>query len=217
MSFAPDTADYTRNELTADRLVHISGLCLGIAGAVAIISVSAPAGVGIAIACAIYAASLVAMLVCSAAYHLARTSTRRVLLRRLDHAAIFLLIAGTYTPFTTCRLHGAWAVGMTAGVWLGALAGIAIKLMSPHRLIGVSTALYLALGWIILIGLKPIVAALDTTTLALLGLGGIIYSAGALIHNWRSLRFHNVIWHAMVVIAAACQYAAIIHGVVLAG
>jgi len=215
MSFVPDTADYTPNELVADRLVHVTGLSLGVTGAVAIVALAAPAGFGLAVPCAIYAASLMTMLACSAAYHLARTSARRVLLRRLDHAAIFLLIAGTYTPFTTCRLQGAWAIGMTAGIWLGALAGIAVKLISPHRLTGVSTALYLSLGWVILVGLKPIIAAVDATSLALLVLGGIVYSAGALVHNWRSLRFHNAIWHAMVVIAAACHYAAIVHGVVL--
>jgi hemolysin III len=155
------------------------------------------------------------MLVCSAAYHLARSSARRAFLRRLDHAAIFLLIAGTYTPFTTCRLHGAWAVGMTVAVWGGALAGAATKLLSPHRLIGLSTAIYLALGWIVLVGIKPFVAVLDPTTLTLLALGGVVYSIGAPVHHWRSLRFHNAVWHAMVLIAAACHYAAIVHGVVL--
>jgi hemolysin III len=215
MSFVPDAADYAPVELIADRLVHLIGISLGIVGVFALLDIAASAGARTFIACLVYGGSLVAMLVCSGAYHLARSSARRAFLRRLDHAAIFLLIAGTYTPFTTCRLHGAWAVGMTAAVWGGGLAGVAIKLVSPHRLIGVSTTIYLALGWIVLVGIKPFITVLDPTTLALLALGGVVYSVGAPIHHWRSLRFHNAIWHAMVLIAAACHYAAIIHGVVL--
>jgi hemolysin III len=216
MSFVPDATDYAPDELVVDRLIHVTGIALGIVAALAPLDIAARASAPVFIACLVYATSLVAMLVCSAAYHLARSSARRSLLRRLDHAAIFLLIAGTYTPFTTCRLQGGWAVGMTVAVWLGALSGVAIKLISPHRLLGISTAIYLALGWIVIVGIKPITAVLDPMTLALLALGGLVYSVGAPIHHWRSLRFHNAVWHAMVLIAAACHYAAIVHGVVLA-
>jgi hemolysin III len=216
MSFVPDATDYTPAELIADRLIHLIGVSLGIIGALALLAVAAGAGTRTFVACLVYAASLVAMLTCSAAYHLARSSTRRAFLRRFDHAAIFLLIAGTYTPFTTCRLYGGWAIGMTVAVWSGALAGVAVKLVSPHRLIGLSTAIYLALGWIVIVGIKPFIAVLDPETLTLLALGGVVYSIGAPIHHWRSLRFHNAVWHAMVLIAAACHYAAIVHGVVLA-
>jgi hemolysin III len=217
MSFVPDTTDYAPVELIVDRLIHLIGIFLGIAGALILLNIAAGAGARIFVACLVYAASLVAMLVSSAAYHLGRSLARRAFLRRLDHAAIFLLIAGTYTPFTVCRLHGGWAVGMTVAVWSGALAGAAIKLISPHRLIGVSTAIYLALGWIVVVGIKPFIAVLDPMTLTLLALGGVVYSIGAPIHHWRSLRFHNAVWHAMVLIAAMCHYASIVHGVVLAG
>jgi len=216
MSFVPDATAYTSDELIADRLVHLIGVSLGFVGALALLDTATKAGARALLACLVYAASLLAMLVCSAAYHLARSSVRRGILRQLDHAAIFLLIAGTYTPFTACRLQGGWAVGMTIAVWGGALAGVAVKLLSPHRLIGVSTAIYLALGWIALVGVKPFVAVLDPSTLVLLALGGVVYSLGAPIHHWRSLRYHNAIWHAMVLVAAACHYAAIVHGVVLA-
>ena len=156
MSFVPDVADYTPVELIVDRLIHLIGISLGIIGALALLSI-ARAGAPIFVACLVYAASLIAMLVSSAAYHLARSSARRAFLRRLDHAAIFLLIAGTYTPFTICRLHGGWAIGMTVAVWSGALAGVAIKLFSPHRMVGVSTAIYLALGWIVIVIRKGII------------------------------------------------------------
>ena len=95
------------------------------------------------------------MLGCSAAYNLASSAPRREFLRQLDHAAIFLMIAGTYTPFTTCRPHGVWAIGMTAAVWTGALTGAVIKLICPSRIERVSIVAYLGLGWIILAGTRP--------------------------------------------------------------
>lgn len=127
------------------------------------------------------------------------------------------MIAGTYTPFTVCRLHGMWAIGLTAWVWIGALAGAAVKLTRPVRSGAFSTAAYVALGWIALVGIRPILAAVDPLSLILIGIGGAIYSIGVGFHHWRSLRFHNAIWHAMVLAAACCHFAAVLDGVVLAG
>jgi hemolysin III len=104
------------------------------------------------------------MLACSAAYNLAVKVSPRALLRRLDQAAIFLMIAGTYTPFTTCRLHGAWAIGLTATVWIGAVFGAVLKLLSFPHLERVSVAAYLGLGWMILVGLHPLLASVDATS-----------------------------------------------------
>jgi hemolysin III len=153
---------------------------------------------------------------CSAAYHLGSNTPRKEFLRSLDHAAIFLMIAGTYTPFTTCRLHGVWAIGMTAAVWTGATTGAAMKLMCPRSLKRGSIVAYLALGWMILVGLRPMLALVDALTAILIGVGGLLYSVGVGFHLWRALRFHNAIWHSFVLVAASCHYAAILHGVVLA-
>jgi hemolysin III len=209
-------ARYSANERAADRAVHIAGLVLGVAGAAILLGLAARTGRSLVlVASLIYAMSLVTMLVCSTLYHHS-TQAYRPVLRRLDHAAIFILIAGTYTPFTTCRLHGAWAVGLTIAVWAGALGGVAVKLLGPVRSTVLSTAVYIALGWIGIVALRPILAAVDPLSLILIAVGGMIYSIGAGIHRWRSLRFHSAIWHAMVVIAAACQFAAVLRGVVLA-
>jgi hemolysin III len=164
----------------------------------------------------VYCVCLVAMLGCSAAYNLAANTSRRELLRQLDHAAIFLMIAGTYTPFTTCRLHGVWAIGMTTAVWTGAVTGAAMKLVRPNRVEQVSTFAYLALGWIIVVGIRPLVSSIDVQTAVLIVVGGVLYSIGTGFHLWRALPFHNVIWHIFVLVAAGCHYAAILHGVVLA-
>jgi hemolysin III len=164
----------------------------------------------------VYSVCLLTMLGCSAAYNLAANAPRRRLLRRFDHAAIFLMIAGTYTPFTTCRLDGVWAIGMTTAVWIGAVAGAAMKLIYPNRIERVSIVAYLALGWIILAGIRPLLSSLDARTALLIGVGGVLYSIGTGFHLWRALPFHKAIWHSFVLVAAGCHYAAILHGVVLA-
>jgi channel protein (hemolysin III family) len=117
-----------------------------------------------------------------AAYNLTPNAPRRGLLRQLDHAAIFLMIAGTYTPFTTCRLHGVWAIGMTAAVWTGAVTGAVMKLICPRRIERVSIVAYLALGWIILVGIRPMLSSLDVRTALLIGVGGVLYSIGTGFH-----------------------------------
>jgi hemolysin III len=91
-----------------------------------------------------------------------------------------------------------------------------MKLICPHRIARVSTAAYLALGWIILVGMRPLLSSVDVQTAVLLGVGGVLYSIGTGFHLWRTLPFHNAIWHGFVLVAASCHYAAILHGVVLA-
>jgi hemolysin III len=164
----------------------------------------------------IYSICLLTMLGCSAAYNLVSNGPRREFLRQLDHAAIFLMIAGTYSPFTTCRLHGVWAIGMTATVWTGAITGAVMKLICPRCIRRGSIVAYLALGWMILVGMRSMLGSVDALTALLIGVGGLLYSIGVGFHLWRALPFHNAIWHSFVLVAAGCHYAAILHGVVLA-
>lgn len=217
MTAIPTVARASAAERSADRWVHLAGLVLGGVSTAIMLSIAARSTPGVFAATLVYAASLLAMLGCSTLYHHHPARAYQPLLRRLDHAAIFVLIAGTYTPFTTCRLHGAWAVGMTLAVWAGAISGVILKLTGPVRSGGLSTLAYIALGWIVLIGLRPILQAVDPQALILVATGGVTYSIGAAVHRARSLPFHNAIWHAMVLIAAACQYVAILQGVLLAG
>ena len=158
----------------------------------------------------VYSACLIAMLGSSANYHLAPQSTRRDLLQRLDLAAIFLMIAGTYTPFTARALPGDWAVAMTGSVWALALAGAYVKLRCPHRLERVDLALYLGLGWMIVIAWDPLVSSIDETTLVFVVIGGALYTIGTAFHVWRTLRFQKAIWHGFVLVAAGCHYAAVL-------
>jgi len=195
--------------------VHITGLSAGALGGLTLLGLTLGFGhLGQAAAIGVYAGCLVIMLLASAAYNLA-SPRRRPLLRRLDHAAIFLMIAGSYTPFTTQRLQGAWAIGMTASVWALALAGAAGKLFLPGLSKGFWVALYLALGWVAVIAVRPLLAGVSLAAMALLLAGGLVYSLGVIVYLNKSLPFRRAIWHGFVVAAAAAQYAAVLIGVVL--
>lgn len=199
----------TRDQM-ADRVVHVVGIGLGTAAAIALVVVTAIDGeAGDLVPILIYAIGLVAMLGCSAAYNVFNASLRREWLRRFDHAAIFAMIAGTYTPFTT-RLAGDWASGLTAAIWAVAATGIVLKLLRPRHIEAISIVLYLALGWIGLVAVGPFRSALDARTLALLTLGGVIYTAGVVFHLWRRLPYQNAIWHGFVLVAASVHYVAVI-------
>jgi hemolysin III len=207
----------TPAERAADGWVHVAGLTAAGIGGLILLGFSLGVGrLGLTAAIAVYAACLVIMFVCSTAYNMA-SAKRRPLLRRLDHAAIFLMIAGSYTPFTTQRLHGGWAVGMTASVWTLALAGAAGKLFLPGLGKRFWLALYLALGWAVVVAIKPMLAGVSLAAMILLAIGGLIYSTGAIVYVSRKLRFRRAIWHGFVVAAAATQYVAVLTGVVLPG
>ncbi len=208
---------YSRGELVADRTIHFVGVVAGIAGVVVLISLvvvrSHWAELGPVVA---YSAGLVAMLSFSAAYNLNYQGPHGTLLRRLDHAAIFLMIAGTYTPFTVNGLTGAWSIAMTTLVWTLAVAGIAVKLIGPvHRSTFYSAILYLALGWIGLVAIQPFLDGLSVPVLILLGVGGLLYSIGVVFHALQRLPYQNAIWHGFVLAGAAAHFAAVL-GIVIA-
>ena len=203
--------DLLARELLADAVVHALGLALGCVGTAALIVLAVVAGsLTVLLSLMVYSAGLLGMLGCSAAYNLLRASRRRDWLRRFDHAAIFVMIAGTYTPITTLGLEGAWSVGLTLVIWSIAITGIALKLWQPRRIEAVSVVLYLALGWIGLVALDPLLSSLSGSTLGLVAAGGFLYSIGVVFHLWRTLPYHNAIWHGFVLAAAVLHYMAVL-------
>jgi len=217
LRLAAPLRSYAHDEIMLDRRIHQLGVVLSVVGASGLMGFLALSGrLAMVLPCLAYAVGLMATFICSAAYNLAPPSPRRDLLRRFDHAAIFVMIAGTYTPLTVIRLSGTWSVAMTATMWALASAGMALKLFWPHRFERGSVVLYLALGWSGLVALKPLIETLDRETLWLLGAGAVLYSAGTIFHVRHTMRFQNAIWHGFVLSAAICHYGAILHGVVFA-
>lgn len=205
---------YRSGERAADRWVHIVGIGGGIAGATAVGAVAAARGSALLLLCAaVYAAGLLAMLGCSELYNLAPPSPRKEFLRRLDHAAIFAMIAGTYVPFALGALGGTTGLALVAGVGLLAAGGIAIKLLPPRCLERLSIAVYLLLGWSVVLVAEPVALALSAGGLSRVLAGGALYSAGVGFHLWRRLPFHNALWHGFILAAAACHYAAVMREV----
>jgi hemolysin III len=203
--------DYDRVELIADGTIHAIGVSLGLIGAVVIVVMAAQSGAATDIpSILIYAVGLLAMLGFSAAYNMWPISPVKWVLRRFDHSAIYLMIAGTYTPFVGQLKDGVASAGLLLGVWLTAIIGVALKLLMPGRFDRTAIALYLILGWSCVVAYGPISAALPNASLWLLVAGGVLYSIGVIFHAWRKLRFHNAIWHGFVLAAACCHYSAVL-------
>jgi hemolysin III len=206
--------DYDRGETLADAVVHILGLAVAIGGAAVLAILAVREGDLMELtAVAIYLAGFLAMFGFSAAYNLWPISPFKWWLRRLDHSAIYLLIAATYTAFML-PMHGTAPTLVLAIIWAVALAGIAIKLFWPGRLDRTAVGLYLSMGWSGVFTIGPITAALAPVTLWLIGAGGVLYSVGVVFHAWSSLRFQNAIWHGFVLAAALCHYAAVVTSLV---
>jgi hemolysin III len=209
--------NYSFAEILADGAVHAVGIVLGLVGAAVLIARaagSAPAGE--LAAAVVYAAALLAMLGLSAAYNLWPVSRTKWILRRFDHSAIYVLIAGTYTPLMTQVKASAETVALLAGIWATALIGAALKLALPGRLDRISILIYLVLGWSVVVVYDSVAAALPASALVLIAAGGLLYSGGVVFHVWSGLRFQNAIWHAFVLAAAACHWGAILDCLVLA-
>jgi hemolysin III len=208
---------YDKNELIADGIVHAVGVMLGIVSIIALVILAAPVvGAWEFTSILVYGAGLLTVLTVSALYNLWPVSPVKWSLRRFDHSAIYLLIAGTYTPFITQMKANVESSLLLVGVWLTSVIGIALKLKFPGRFDRLSILLYLLLSWSGVMAYESVFGALPASTLWLLAIGGILYTIGVLFHLWEGLRFQNAIWHTFVLVAAACHYTAILDCLVLA-
>ncbi|MEE3100325.1 MAG: hemolysin III family protein [Pseudomonadota bacterium] len=203
---------YTRGERIADAAVHFTGIALALMAAPILILLAAlfDGGAPVIAGVSVYAAGMFAMLGCSAAYNLIPTERWKELLRRLDHAAIYVKIAATQTPFA--MLVGGAGTGWVIGsVWATALAAVLGKLFWPRRMRRLSLPLYLGLGWAGLMLMWPGEGgrALSGASIGLVVAGGLIYTAGVGFFLAKRLRFHNAIWHGFVLVATFVFYSAI--------
>lgn len=157
-----------------------------------------------------FGASALAMFVTSVFYHRERDLERKVTLRKLDHAAIYLLIAGTYTPFTLLTMRNPWGWVLFGVVWTLAIAGIAAKLTVGLRYPRLSTFMYLGMGWLIVIAINPLRESLTTAELGWIAAGGLLYTGGVPFYVWKSRRYTHAVWHLFVLGGVACHFAAVL-------
>ncbi len=207
---------FSRAELVVDGAVHVFGLVVAIAAgsillAFAILQTAPEA----APALVVYVSSLVAVLGVSLAYNLWPVSPVKKLLARFDQAAIFLFIAGTYTPFLAVLGGTTAGILMTTFVWGASLIGVALKLIVPERFGRLAIGLYLAIGWSGVLVFQSLAQTLPHSTLWLLLAGGITYSLGIVFHLWERLKFQNALWHVFVVTGASLHLWAVIDCMVI--
>jgi hemolysin III len=204
--------NYTLGERVADGLLHAVGVAASLVAFTVLLIIGIKSDAALwAVSLTIYGLALVATFSCSAGYHLVVAQPRlKEWLRRFDHAAIFLMIAGTYTPFVLIEMNTPWGLSLLAVVWAIAAVGIVLQLFAPRYLGGLSVALYLIQGWAVLAALEPLMTALPGRVLTLLIAGGVLYTVGVVFHLWERLPYQNAIWHGFVLTAATCHFAAVI-------
>lgn len=206
----------TLREEIANALTHGLGAVLSLGAGAVLITLAALRGDGWQLAGAIvFCVALLLLYVASTLYHAIPHPVAKRRLKVFDHCAIYVLIAGTYTPFTLIGLRGPWGWSLFAAIWTLAAAGIVFKLFHTGRFKLLSTAIYLAMGWLAVVAAQPMFDAIGSGTLAWLLAGGISYSAGAAFYLSTRLRYSHAIWHGFVLFGSVCHFVAVARQVLM--
>jgi hemolysin III len=209
---------YSIAEEIAHAVTHGVGLLLSIGGLAVLVAFSSMYGDAWHItSTSIYGVTLILLYASSTLYHGIPHAKAKQVLQRLDHAAIFLLIAGTYTPFTLVNLRGSWGWTLFGLVWGIAIAGMVLELVCKKRYKRLSISLYLGLGWLVLIAIKPMLTSVGTGGLLLLLAGGLCYSFGVIFYVWKNLSYHHAIWHVFVLAGSLLHFFSVLFYVVPPG
>ena len=194
----------------ANSITHGVGLALSIVGLAVLVVLAALRGnAWHVVACSVFGASLVMLYAVSTIYHSVRKPRAKHVLRVIDHAAIYVLIAGTYTPFALVNLRGPWGWSLFALVWGLAGAGILFKIFGGFRFPKASTIIYILMGWLALVAVKPLFAHVALGGIVLLFAGGVAYTLGVAFFAWERMPFHHAIWHLFVMAGSICHYFAV--------
>lgn len=200
----------------ASALTHGLGAVAALAGGAVLITLAAIHGDGWQLGASIvFGISLLLLYVASTLYHSIQHPVAKGRLKVFDHCAIYVLIAGTYTPFTLIGLRGPWGWGLFIAIWTLALAGVVFKLFYTGRFKLLSTAIYIAMGWLVLVAIKPMLNSLDAWTLGWLLAGGLSYTLGTYFYHRESIRFSHAIWHLFVIGGSVCHFIAVTAQVLL--
>lgn len=192
-------------EEIVNAVTHGLGIALSLGGGSVLILLAALAGKpSMIVGVSLFVASLVLLYSASTSYHFARSEPRKRRLKVLDHAAIYLLIAGTYTPFTL-SMRGGWGWSLFGVIWGLAAAGVVFKLFFTGRFPRTSTGIYIAMGWLVLIAVVPLVKQLEPSTIAWMVAGGVAYTGGTAFYHAERLPYAHAVWHAFVLAGSVCH------------
>lgn len=209
---------YDLREEFASALTHGVGAAAALAGGGVLITMAALYGdYWQLIASIVFGVSLLLLYVASTLYHAIQHPVAKARLKVFDHCAIYLLIAGTYTPFTLIGLRGQVGWLLFAAIWTLAVLGVVFKLFYTGRFKLLSTAIYIAMGWLVILAIKPLLAALDNWTFGWLLAGGVFYTLGTAFYHRPSLRYSHAVWHLFVIAGSVCHYVAVMAQVLPAG
>lgn len=204
--------EQTRAEELANSISHGIGFVAALVGIPFLVATSARHGDLLdTVGAIVFSATVVLLYLSSAVYHGLRNGKAKRVLRVVEHSAIYLLIAGTYTPFMLGVLRGPWGWTLLGGVWTFAAIGVALKAFNRASHPVLSTSLYLLMGWLIVLAAEPLMAGLSTRALQLLIAGGLSYTVGVIFFALDSrLLFGHLVWHAFVMAGTACHYFAVL-------
>jgi hemolysin III len=206
---------YTPAEELANSLSHGLGIVLSIAGLAVLVAFATLYGdIWHIVSCSIFGAALILNYTASTVYHSVRGERLKQRLRAFDHSAIFLLIAGTYTPFMLVNLRGPWGWSLLIGVWSIAALGITLRLLLKGRFHGLVVSLYIAMGWAVVIAIKPMLEHVASGGLLLLAAGGLAYTFGVIFYKWKRLPYHHAIWHGFVLLGSAFHFFSVLFYVI---
>jgi hemolysin III len=198
-------------EETVNALTHGLGALLSLGGLVVLVVMASLHGdAWHIVSCSIYGFTLVLLFSSSTLYHSFRSQRVKHIFRIIDHASIYLLIAGTYTPFVLVNLRGRWGWSLFGVIWGLALAGIVFQIFFVSRFRLVQTMIYLAMGWLVVIAIKPLFMHVSRLGLLWLLFGGLCYTVGAVFYLWKKLPYHHAVWHLFVLGGSVCHYFAIL-------
>ena len=199
-------------EELANSLTHGTGLALSVAAlAVLVVAAALHGSVWHIVSFSVYGATLVCLYGASTLYHSVMSPPLKRVFKVVDHSAIYMLIAGTYTAFTLVNLRGSWGWSLFGAVWGLSLLGIVLKVFFVDLFEIASTAVYLGMGWLVVIAHKPLFALVPHGGLVWLVAGGLAYTVGVAFYAWRSLRFHHAIWHVFVLLGSICHFFAVLY------
>lgn len=208
---ASSASEYSDIEERANAITHGLGVVLGVVGLILLLirAFDYQANMLTVASMAIYGSSIILLFLASTLYHSITTEKTKRLLKTLDHCAIYLLIAGSYTPFLLVGLRTPLAMGLMAVIWGIALVGIIMKIAFVYRFKRLSLFIYLAMGWLSLIVVYQLAMNIEMGGLVLLALGGVIYSLGVIFYVAKRIPYNHAIWHLFVLAGCACHFFAI--------